>query len=352
MSHDRFERDLRSVLASMAPDDAPASLHAAVADLPVIAAHEWRRSLPDLFRRRGSSLERLASGALAALAIVMVVVLGSLVVLYALNAPTDLGPGGGSKAISWQTDVASLEADSIAIEAGGQSFSASTDRLSVRSDPGGASHRTLEISWRENGVEMRLNLYFEADATHWWVSELRTYDGRPRGEWITYQGPLFRTERGGSHTGDVELIGRNGRGPGRLHIEGLRLTAFAPGTGPRPFEGCRFVGPTDEQAQDGNTPEEVFDALAEHGIRLGMPSSEAHSALRQRGICHDFRYSWWYGPPVEGQPRQGYTQRWCVPPPGAIDNAAWGMEGEAVLFVQDPEPRAFDPFPQQLVGCS
>ena len=50
-----------------------------------------------------------------------------------------------------------------------------------------------------------------ADKDDWWVTEIRTYDGFPDGEWIDYAavrqplGEMFRTPRGETFEEDVRL---------------------------------------------------------------------------------------------------------------------------------------------------
>lgn len=348
MNDQSFERDLRLVLASLAPNEVPRSLHESVAGLDAAAARRGRGVLGRLLPVGEGWFERLGTAAMGAVALMLVIVLGTLVVLYASQSPVSPGSGGGDRALSWQTSVVSLEADGLFIEAGGRVFSPPPN-ASVTSDEGNQTYRTMEFSWREQSVEMRLNLYFAADATHWWVSEIRTYDGRPRGEWVTYRGPFFRTERGASFEGDLDLGGANERGPAKLRIEDMRLTAFVPGSGPRPFEGCRAVGPVPEDPNEPVVSEGNPD-LSEFGVRPGMAAAEAHTRLSRQGICHDFRLSWvWEGTQIARG--EGYSQRWCLPPPGKVEDAAYGSEGQVILFVSDPAPRPFDPNTPQSVGC-
>jgi hypothetical protein len=63
----------------------------------------------------------------------------------------------------------------------------------VHSDPGDRRYRTLEVTWRERGVEMRMNIYFAADDTHWWATEVRVYDGSADGDWIGWGGGMSAT---------------------------------------------------------------------------------------------------------------------------------------------------------------
>ncbi len=230
MTDDPFERDLRSALANGVPMAAPASLRAVVLETP--SARPLR-----------SVLARAAVLAVAALTVASVAVL----VGYATTRPADVGGRGGSDpaAIRWQTRTVSFAATSLVIDAGSQRFFGSPDSI-VSSDPGSPTYTTLEVIWREHDTEMRLNFYLAADETTWWVSEIRTYDGRPMGEipgtagsadWITYRGTFFRTPLGEPFVGDVDLSSSEGHVAGRLRIEDLSLS-FTP-LSLSSMEGCR-----------------------------------------------------------------------------------------------------------------
>src|SRR3712207_2155270 len=65
--------------------------------------------------------------------------------------------------VRWHTDVVEFVADDFYIETDGRKFVANVPHVDVRSDPGTATYRTLEVTWQEHGVEMRLFLYLTAD---------------------------------------------------------------------------------------------------------------------------------------------------------------------------------------------
>lgn len=217
MNDERFERSLRSTLATDAPAAAPASLHQAIQALDddaVRLAHGGVRTR--LFR--GASLSALVAGV-------------TLVAVVALagsrgGADTSAGGLGAAPSVQWSTPFASLQASALWIETGGQRFTGSSV-VDVHSDPGTATYRTLEMSWMEHGVEMRLFIYFAADSADWWVTEMRTYDGRSPGNWAYYDGPLFRTPIGRTFRGNVDLVSdRTDTIPGHLHVDGLVLSSF------------------------------------------------------------------------------------------------------------------------------
>lgn len=238
-------------------------------------------------------------------------------------------------AVTWDSGAARFAADSYQIHVGDTVFTGSGP-AEVHSDPGDPTYRTLEVVWHEQGVEQRMNLYFAADAEDWWVTEVRTYDGMADGEWINYwavgQPPqmMFRTPRGESFQGDVFLAGF-GRLAAVLEIERLRLTAFAPGTGPGPLVGCTAA--TTNKKALRQSPLRKGQPLHGTGI-LKMDPAEAESLLRDLGLCFTFRYEYPTSPSV------GYSERWCTAPPaGWITDLLYLDDGEIVVFVEDDQVR-------------
>ena len=76
---------------------------------------------------------------------------------------------------------------------------------------------------------MRLQFYFTGNRTHWWVDEIRTFNGQDPGNWIYYTGTFFKTPRNHTFTGDVALTSQseqqrgNEQSAGELHITNLHL---------------------------------------------------------------------------------------------------------------------------------
>jgi hypothetical protein len=169
------------------------------------------------------------------------------------------------------------------------------------------------VAWEEDGLEQRLNLYFSADDLDWWISEVRTRDGFKNADWITYQTDfLAATPRGDTYEGDLELIGGDGRVPGSLVIKDMRLTAFAPGTGPVAQIECE---PVRASLRRGAQPLDAGQPLAGSGLVEGMTPTAAEDILQASGLCYTFRYSYSF----EEQGADGYTEVWCTAPPeGAL----------------------------------
>jgi len=95
------------------------------------------------------------------------------------------------KRISWKTKDVTLEANDFWLDINGKRYYGEDAKIDVRSDPAGQKDpdfTTLEATWLENGVEMRMFMYFklERKTGKWTLYDLRTYDGQVKGEWIYY----------------------------------------------------------------------------------------------------------------------------------------------------------------------
>ena len=140
------------------------------------------------------------------------------------SAPVVVPP---MNAVRWSTDAVDFVAEDFYLEAHGKRYLANVASVDRHSDPGTATYRTLEVTWQEHGTEMRVYLYFAADATHWWVNEIRTYNGRTPGDWITYTGEFFKTPQGVAFHGDLDLTSdpqQGGQfGVGKVHLRNATI---------------------------------------------------------------------------------------------------------------------------------
>ncbi len=176
--------------------------------------------------------DRRFRGALGAAAALLLVVAG----VAWLTSRDGSGATGAGAAVSWRTPQASLDADAFEIEVGtGGKFTAVGARVDVRSDPD-AQSPTLELTWHERGIEMRLMLYFATDGHDWWVREMRTYDGAAvNADWVTFSGGVggkaqyFRSALGACALGDVDLTSADGSTSSHIRIDNMRLCAFLAG---------------------------------------------------------------------------------------------------------------------------
>ncbi|OGM25138.1 hypothetical protein A3E13_05855 [Candidatus Woesebacteria bacterium RIFCSPHIGHO2_12_FULL_40_20] len=131
--------------------------------------------------------------------------------------------------ITWVTDTVYMKADSFTIRVNDLYFHADEGTVNVRSDPGNPTYTTLEAIWQENGVEMRLFMYFHADNTSWWTSEMRIYNGLNPGDWIYFYNPVPRTPLGQAYFGNYGFITGSVTSPAEVSFEGWVLLPFRNG---------------------------------------------------------------------------------------------------------------------------
>ena len=137
-------------------------------------------------------------------------------------------------AYSWTTEAVEFSADSIVIGIGDREFQPVLDTLEVSGDPGDEDSSTLELTWFDGVIEMRLYMYFKADATRWWSDQVRNYDGHVDGEWVDYrygrsfEERLFGHPLGSPYQGDIALHSVSDDGqPAELKMSGVRIKPFA-----------------------------------------------------------------------------------------------------------------------------
>ncbi len=86
--------------------------------------------------------------------------------------------------IVWKTQYNQLSSSNFAIRLGDQYFYGQ-EPINISSDMS-ASHTTLEMIWKENGIDMRMYMYFRhMDTNMWEMYDLRTYNASGT-DWIYY----------------------------------------------------------------------------------------------------------------------------------------------------------------------
>lgn len=309
---------LRASAPAVAP---PGLLDGALRQLDAAPAPRGRTRLGGLLR----SPEWLGLGLMAAF--VVVAVAG----VVALGGGPSGGAGAGAGAgTAPDYDGIRFRATGLSIDAGGQRFTLDPSTAAVHSDPGDAKYRTLEWTWQEHGVEMRLNLHFASDGDRWLVSEIRTYDGRQRGEWLTATGRFFDRPLGTAYDGPVDMVlpdAKAGTGVGRLRID--RLVLLPTFTAP-------IVAATAGPAASGQSPfskGEVFNCI--DGETMTPQQLAAYG--RGRGYAVGWRFQVSDPGGVTGQ---GTLQE---PPAGSVlTDAEWGTSGEILIFATPPNDQWAD----------
>lgn len=91
--------------------------------------------------------------------------------------------------IRWETPYARLTSRDFSIRID-DTFFYGKEPITLHSDPG-IERTTLEATWQENDVEMRLFLYFrKIESNMWELYEMRSYNGQLQGDWIYYKDAL------------------------------------------------------------------------------------------------------------------------------------------------------------------
>lgn len=336
MHDERFEGELRALVHRLAPASAPPQLGRRIAT-----------ALDEADRTR-TSRPRWNFTTVAAVGLMLVV--AALATRFGPGLLEQRGQGSGSRPTAPSVDLATayavLEANSLEITAGHRRFGPPSGNVEVHSDPGGTTYRTLEAVWSAGGTEMRLFIYFAADERQWWVSEIRTYDGLEPGDWITYPGPLFKTEKGKAYAGDVHLTSQTGRVGGSLIITGMRLSAFAPDQPSGRTTQCP-AGPI-TRGTDATDPTADGGPLAGRGL-AEMSPDQVRSVVMAAGYCVGWRYEY-----RTDEANRRFGELWCVPPTGRVTSAAYGREGEVVVFVTPYGNPVMTPRPQPRpeAGCT
>ena len=330
MNDTTFENDLRAALAARTDYEVPAALYASVKSLS--AATESARG----FRLR---LGRFPSMAAALVGVTLVVTLLGVVVMGYAGSSFPGAGAGGQRNFEWQTQVASLAADSVTISTNGHVFRPPKD-AQLHSDPGTPTYRTLEMEWHEQGVEQRLYIYFAADDTNWWVNEMRTRDGADPAEWLYFPHTTqIGAPLGESFIGDINLSADNANA--QLRMTNARLTAFTPGTGINYAPGCEMVGPAPDP--NGGPVSDHFNPDVPHvALQAGMSAKDADARLNAAGTCHEFRFEY---------PASNHGQIWCSAPPGNVREWVYGDMGQLILFVEAGPAETLSPDAPLMVGC-
>lgn len=261
MKTDDLERRLEELFASQAADlDVPARQWSGLPEVRSSAVAPPRRHLVPL-----------ASAAALVAVLTSAVLLssgdGERVTTRGSAATGSTTPGLAAPAFVVETKQVSLQAAALTVEItdGRERRSFSAPAPQVTGDPGTMNeYTTLELTWQEHDVEMRLYIYFRSDGTDWWSNEIRTYDGRKQGEWITYEGEFFRSKLGSPFTGDLDLQAKDHGVTGRLRLTGMTLEAFR-----RP-EACR--NPKAPLALDAGVARAVvgIGPLSSYGIAVQL----------------------------------------------------------------------------------
>ncbi len=245
-------------------------------------------------------------------------------------------PSSGQPRIQWASDAIELTADDLRLRVGDRVVTAPREVLAMGQTY--HDHAQLEAWWYEKGSQQRLNINLDLDDTRWWVDSVWAYDAHGRqGEWVYFEdlAKRTRTPLGESYTGDLRLESTDAdreafrrAGSAVLRLDGLRLSAFLPGTRPAALTGCDYL--VDDRVQviwkayehgngggfwrfgysDGilQGPGELLEGVED------MTPKEVEAALQGAGLCYRFDHSWRPTPRFE-DPRLDRDARDRLRPP-------------------------------------
>lgn len=250
-------------------------------------------------------------------------------------APMAVLPPQPDDVLAWSTEVVELRATSFGIDAGGHHFDVPAG-AAVSSDPGNLTSWTLEARWQDGGARQRLNLYFSADATSWWIRQVQVDDGATgdKAEWATWRTPqLPHVPLGEAFAGDIDLSTVAATGPVRLQIGGLRIAVRPQDPVTEPIGGQRVRVPENADVRGIGSP------LRCSGI-LQLPPQAAELRLQSMG----YALSWRLETRTSGN--TGYSAVMATAPTaGWITDVVGGSQGELIVFVSDPGRPFGDPIP-------
>lgn len=288
-----------------------------------------------------------------------------------------------SPRIDWASKGIELKADDLSLRVGDSLVSAPGEVLPLGSTYAGDAD--LEAWWYENGSVQRLLFQLGIDDSDWWIDTIRAYDGYgDDSDWIYFEDLAERTRTpiGESLTDDLHLESTDASkeeyqpaGSATLDLDGLRLTAFAPGSRPAPLRGCDFVEDDGVEVEwieweDGGG---YWSAGYEDGVLQGRGEplrrydkktpKKIESALQKAGLCYRFDHSWKPAPQFEdarlNRELELYFDRRCsAPESGKVGEVSFGVDhpsGEpgVIVYVEvhETEPKDWPEPPSYGTDC-
>lgn len=144
--------------------------------------------------------------------------------------------------INWTNYLASLQADNFYLEIDGQKYYANTGNTKITSSSWinkNDQNIRLEVSWKENGLDLRFYLFFQVIKGNWKNYQVSVYDANKK-RWISSQAGIHSKNPVECNAGVADCHGKVGTplslptstfglddsGTAKLHFENLKLTVF------------------------------------------------------------------------------------------------------------------------------
>ncbi len=297
---------------------------------------------------------------------------------------------GTSWPFEWRSSGIVSLADSVSLRIGDLEFNAPGEVLVAGTTQ--ADHAELEARWFEDDVEQRLDISLDLDESHWWVDSIRAGDGATDGAGSIYFDDLqalTRTPLGQSLVGDLSVRSTSATraelapaGSAWLQLDGLKLTAFEPGSRPAPLPDCDYF--VDDRVSlewiEAADPADSYWSTEISGRPLRgsgeplkgikrMSPAEVEDVLQGLGLCYRFVHSWRPMPRFEDERLNEalgvYVDRRCTAPEtgqvGEIDfgpdvgsDPASGQGGSGIVVyvgVNEEKPQAWPEPPPGGTDC-
>jgi hypothetical protein len=198
-----------------------------------------------------------------------------------------------AKGLQWPSASVVFEADDLRITARGKTFKGVISAEFIQSWAG-ESDRDYDVMWLEHGREMRMDIDLKSDGSDYWISKWMVYDGKEENPgWVTFKGPLFKTPLDEPMEADVRLAMGKGQDKLELRVDGMRIHAFHPGSGPAPLTGCQPPEPLDA---DAIAAEQLADYRATFSdeewaryLESGDPRVQRKGLTLEEALLADFR---------------------------------------------------------------
>lgn len=189
---------------------------------------------------------------------------------YKKKAGGVVSPPIVNNSINWSNQWVNLTALNFYIDIEGKRLFTGNPQTVVRSDYGNPNESlTLEVSWPENDVEMRLYIYFRKNVDNTWTAyDISSYNGEYYGDWLSY-GPLPPVQIGQAFSQEnVDWYSTDGKG--HIYFENLNLLPFknlTPSPSPSPS-----INPIDWQTSDIHISADDFYVTSNNKKYTGQSS--------------------------------------------------------------------------------
>lgn len=192
----------------------------------------------------------------------------------------------GSNPVLWKTRYAKLASNDFYIRIGDKTFYGA-DMQRVSSDPG-TERSTLELTWQEHGVEMRMNLYFRlTNAQTWEIYDVRTYNAQVRGDWIYYAAETPVTGPKGSTSSQATRVFRPTDGSdAEVYCGDCRIDAFM--TQPLAYSSYGYGLELMLGLSENETITVSTDPMSGYGVNALLRNTKNEVITDQTGISYEW----------------------------------------------------------------